>query len=289
MSQGSLSSSLARLNGLFAVVKPAGITSANVVDRLKTVLLRDIGYREEHGEQLLHGECRESIEAGEKGGSPNCAMYKTGWTNKKCYKLPKIGHGGTLDMHATGVLVIGIGRGTKQLASYLQGGKTYVAHGCLGKATDTMDASGEVTESSEFGHISECDFKGALNNFVGNIMQAPPLYSALKVQGERMSDLVKRGVEVAPKPERPVQVYSLRCLTFNPPDFTFEVNCGGGFYVRKLIHDLGKSLGSCAHMMALCRTKQGYFMLDKHALPEDRWTLQDILQAVEEFQGDVGR
>ncbi|XP_071476966.1 pseudouridylate synthase TRUB1-like [Diadema antillarum] len=199
-----------------------------------------------------------------------------------------MGHGGTLDMHATGVLVVGIGKGTKQLASYLQGGKTYVAHGCLGNATDTMDASGEVTESSEFGHISESDFKGALNNFVGNIMQAPPLYSALKVQGERMSDLVKRGVKVAPKPERPVQVYSLRCLTFNPPDFTIEVSCGGGFYVRKLIHDLGKRLGSCAHMTALCRTKQGYFTLDKHALLEDRWTLQDILRAVEEFQ-EVGR
>ncbi|XP_022097726.1 probable tRNA pseudouridine synthase 1 isoform X4 [Acanthaster planci] len=206
------------LNGLFAVVKPKGITSAGVVNQLKQVLVR------EQRQQLL--EFNSSSRARN--------------TNDRPPRRFRIGHGGTLDFNASGVLVIGIGRGTKQLASLLKGNKRYLAVGCLGSSTDTQDALGKVVQQSPADHVTKEMIASSLQPFVGDTMQVPPVYSALKIGGVRMSDLALRGKTVMTKPARPVTVHSLKCVEFSPPYFTLDVHCGGGFYVRQLIEDLGQ-------------------------------------------------
>ncbi|XP_006778801.1 PREDICTED: probable tRNA pseudouridine synthase 1 [Myotis davidii] len=250
VSKAALATKLLSLSGVFAVHKPKGPTSAELLNRLKEKLLAE-------------------------AGMPSAEL-----TKRKRQTL-KIGHGGTLDSAARGVLVIGIGRGTKMLTSMLSGSKRYIAIGELGKATDTLDSTGKVTEEKPYDQITQEDIEGILQKFTGNIMQVPPLYSALKKDGQRLSTLMKRGEVVEAKPARPVTVYSLSLQKFQPPFFTLDVECGGGFYIRSLVSDIGKELSSCANVLELTRTKQGPFTLDEHALPEDKWTIDDIAQSLE--------
>ncbi|KAK7811715.1 hypothetical protein U0070_023196 [Myodes glareolus] len=157
----------------------------------------------------------------------------------------------------------------------------YIAIGELGKATDTLDSTGKVTDEKPYDKITQEDIEGVLQKFTGNIMQVPPLYSALKKDGQRLSTLMKRGEAVEARPARLVTVYSISLLRFQPPLFTLDVECGGGFYIRSLVNDIGKELSSCANVLELTRTKQGPFTLEEHALPEDRWTIDDITQALQ--------
>ncbi|XP_032047123.1 probable tRNA pseudouridine synthase 1 [Aythya fuligula] len=237
------------LSGLFAVYKPKGPTSAAVLNLLKERLLAEAGVQ-------TNG-------------------------NKRKSQVLKIGHGGTLDSAATGVLVVGIGKGTKLLKTILAGSKKYTAIGLLGKATDTLDATGKVTEEKPYDQVTKRDLENVLQKFTGDIMQVPPLYSALKKDGERLSTLVKRGEAVEAKPARPVRVYSLSLQQFQPPLFTLDVECGGGFYVRSLVSDIGKELSTCASMQELTRTKHGPFTLEEHALHEDKWTIDEIARSLE--------
>lgn len=250
VSKVALATKLLSLSGVFAVHKPKGPTSAELLNRLKEKLLAEAG------------------------------MPSSEWSKRKKQTL-KIGHGGTLDSAAGGVLVIGIGRGTKMLTSMLSGSKRYIAIGELGKATDTQDSTGKVTEEKPYDKITQEDIEGILQKFTGNIMQVPPLYSALKKDGQRLSTLMKRGEVVEAKPARPVTVYSISLQKFQPPFFTLDVECGGGFYIRSLVSDIGKELSSCASVLALTRTKQGPFTLEEHALPEDKWTIDGIAQSLE--------
>ncbi|KAI1236178.1 putative tRNA pseudouridine synthase 1, partial [Lamprotornis superbus] len=169
-------------------------------------------------------------------------------------------------------MVVGIGKGTKMLGTMLAGSKKYTAIGMLGKATDTLDATGKVTEEKPYDQVTKGDLENVLQKFTGDIMQVPPLYSALKKDGERLSTLMKRGEAVEAKPARPVRVYSLSLQHFQPPLFTLgkDVECGGGFYVRSLVNDIGKELSTCATVQELTRTKQGPFTLEEHALQEDK-------------------
>ncbi|KAF4085035.1 hypothetical protein AMELA_G00113070 [Ameiurus melas] len=241
---------LKSLNGIFSIYKKSGPTSADVLNTLKQMLLKEAGV-----------------------DKPNPRKRK-----KQAFKL---GHGGTLDSAASGVLVVGIGEGTKMLTSMLAGSKKYIAVGELGKATDTFDATGSVVQEKSHDHITREAFEEKLKQFTGEIMQVPPLYSALKKDGKRLSTLLKEGQEVEAKPARPVTVYSLSLQDFNPPLFTLDVECGGGFYVRSLVDDLGKALSSCAHVRELTRTKQGQFTLQEHVLREERWTFQDISEVLQ--------
>uniref|UniRef100_F7FWZ2 Pseudouridylate synthase TRUB1 n=1 Tax=Macaca mulatta TaxID=9544 RepID=F7FWZ2_MACMU len=265
VSKAALATKLLSLSGVFAVHKPKGPTSAELLNRLKEKLLAEAG------------------------------MPSPEWTKRKKQTL-KIGHGGTLDSAARGVLVVGIGSGTKMLTSMLSGSKRYIAIGELGKATDTLDSTGKVTEEKPYDKITQEDIEGILQKFTGNIMQVPPLlallsfpfsfshltsYSALKKDGQRLSTLMKRGEVVEAKPARPVTVYSISLQKFQPPFFTLDVECGGGFYIRSLVSDIGKELSSCANVLELTRTKQGPFTLEEHALPEDKWTIDDIAQSLE--------
>ncbi|XP_061088030.1 probable tRNA pseudouridine synthase 1 [Conger conger] len=236
---------LLSLNGLFAVYKKQGPTSADVLNLLKSRLLQEAGYKQDN-------------------------------PRKRKKQTLKLGHGGTLDHSASGVLVVGIGNGTKMLGSMLKGSKKYTAIGELGKATDTLDATGSVTQEKAFDHITREEFEETLKKFTGDIMQVPPLYSALKQDGQRLSVLLKKGQKVEAKPARPVTVYSLSLQDFTPPLFTLNIECGGGFYVRSLVDDLGRELASCAHVKELIRTKQGQFTLEDHTLREEKWTIADI-------------
>ncbi|XP_007479012.1 pseudouridylate synthase TRUB1 [Monodelphis domestica] len=241
---------LLSLSGVFAVYKPKGPTSAELLNQLKEKLLAEAGMPPQDG-------------------------------NKRKKQALKIGHGGTLDSAATGVLVVGIGKGTKMLTSMLSGSKKYIATGELGKATDTLDSTGKITEEKPYDQIKQEDIEGILQKFTGNIMQVPPLYSALKKDGQRLSTLMKKGEVVEAKPARPVTVYSLSLQKFQPPLFTLDVECGGGFYIRSLVSDIGKELSSCATVQELTRTKQGPFTLEEHALREDKWTIDGIAQSLE--------
>ncbi|XP_031179817.1 probable tRNA pseudouridine synthase 1 [Sander lucioperca] len=243
-------SKLQSLNGLFAIYKKQGPTSADVLNTLKEVLLREAGVQ-----------------------NPN--------PRKRRKQSLKMGHGGTLDSAASGVLVVGVGNGTKMLSTMLAGSKKYVAVGELGKATDNLDATGTVILEKDFEHITRLDIEEKLKVFTGDIMQVPPLYSALKKDGQRLSVLLKKGHKVEAKPARPVTVYKLTLQEFKPPLFTLDIECGGGFYVRSLVDDLGKALSSCAHVKELIRTKQGQFTLEEHALPEEQWTLEHILRSLQ--------
>lgn len=187
----------------------------------------------------------------------------------------------TIDANVVSFSVVGIGSGTKMLSTMLTGSKKYVAVGELGKATDTHDATGCVVLEKDFEHITKFAFEEKLKTFTGDIMQVPPLYSALKKDGQRLSVLLKKGQSVEAKPARAVTVYSLSLQDFTPPLFTLDIECGGGFYVRSLVDDLGKALSSCAHVKELIRTKQGPFNLEEHALHEEQWTLAHILRSLQ--------
>ncbi|XP_048362510.1 pseudouridylate synthase TRUB1 isoform X4 [Sphaerodactylus townsendi] len=243
----TVATKLFSLSGLFAVHKPKGPTSADVLNHLQAKLLEEAGLPKPRRKTKNH--------------------------------ILKIGHGGILDSAATGVLVVGIGKGTKMLSGMLAGSK-YTTIGQLGKATDTFDSSGKVTEERPYHQITKEDLENVLQKFTGSIMQVPPIYSALKKDGQRLSTLVKRGEVVEAKPARPVIVYSLSLRKFKPPLFTLDVECGGGFYVRSLVNDIGRELSSCASVQELTRTKQGPFTLEEHALYEDKWTIDEIAQSL---------
>lgn len=231
------------IRGVFSVHKPRGLTSADVTNRIKKIL----------------------SEGASRGGR----------------KSLKVGHGGTLDRSAEGVLVIGVGEDCRRLANFLKGEKWYKVTGELGKATDTYDSEGSVTCTKDFDHISSCHLQVALKAFEGQILQTPPLFSALKRNGRRLSDLAREGVVMDVKP-RPVVIHSITLDSLMAPFFTLSVHCSSGTYIRSLIHDIGMRSGTVAHVRELCRMRQGQFVLDD-ALDEGDWTLQNIMIAIEMF------
>ncbi|EDQ93012.1 uncharacterized protein MONBRDRAFT_13301, partial [Monosiga brevicollis MX1] len=182
----------------------------------------------------------------------------------------KVGHGGTLDAEAEGVLVIGVGGATKQLSQFLACDKSYEFDVELGRRTTTLDVDGEVEAEAPFEHVTADMLQAALNEFVGDIMQIPPRYSALRIDGKRLSDHARSGTPVDPQP-RPVRVLAAQLQAYVAPVATIAVTCGGGFYVRSLARDLAWKVQSEGHVTRLVRTRQGRFDLSA-ALPEDAWT-----------------
>lgn len=171
----------------------------------------------------------------------------------------KVGHGGTLDPFASGVLVIGIGLGTRMLKNFLHGSKTYQATVRMGIETDTQDSAGTTVKTDPFDCVTREALEEVIPSYRGSIMQVPPMYSALKVKGKRLYQLAQAGKEVIRKP-REVQVHALDLTSFEPPRFSLHVECGGGLYVRTLGHDLAKAVGTCGHVESLRRTAVGEFL-----------------------------
>lgn len=172
--------------------------------------------------------------------------------------LRRVGHAGTLDPLATGVLVVCLGRATR-LVEYVVGRpKRYVATIRLGRVTDTYDADGEVVQERPFAHLTPSDIAAALDPFRGHIQQQPPMYSAIKKDGKPLYELARQGIEVERKSRR-VTIYHLTLDDVALPHITITVGCSTGTYVRSLAHDLGAALGCGGHITALRRTAVGDF------------------------------
>ena len=183
----------------------------------------------------------------------------------------RVGHGGTLDPPATGVLVLALGRATRLLPFLPTEPKRYLAEVAFGAATDTLDAAGTVTGTAAADRVDEPALRAALAGFLGPQEQVPPMVSAIKVGGERLYAKARRGEEVERAP-RPIVIHELELLGLaggERPLATLAVVCSGGTYVRSLAADLGRALGTLAHLASLRRTAVGRFAeADAHTLEE---------------------
>lgn len=218
-----------------------------------------------------------------------------GWTAfdvvaqvRKLSRVRRVGHGGTLDPAATGVLPIGLGFATRLLDYAIEAPKSYRARIVLGVATDTYDAEGAVTFRGDYSHLTRADVETALERFEGVLEQLPPLYSAVKVEGRPLYRYAREGQPVERRPRR-VTVYRLTPEGFTPPDLWVSLDCSKGTYVRSIAHDLGELLGCGAHLGALVRTRVGRFTLEdavdmetvRAAAREGAWV--DLLRASDAF------
>lgn len=181
-------------------------------------------------------------------------------------KIKKVGHAGTLDPLATGVLVICIGAATRLSEYVMHTEKRYRARIHLGVRTTTYDAEGEVTARHDASQVSRAEVEQALAGFVGEIEQIPPMYSAIKQGGRKLYDLARAGQVVERQP-RPVRIASLEIVDWAPPLVTVDVVCSAGTYIRSLADDLGQALGTGAHLAGLVRTASGSFHLEDAVQP----------------------
>lgn len=208
-----------------------------------------------------------------------------GWTSfevvawlKRLTGERRLGHAGTLDPIATGVLPVCFGQATRVAEFLAAGSKTYLAEIKLGAATDTFDREGRTVSTGDPSAISAEDIAQALTAFRGTIEQTPPAFSALKKDGKPYYHLARQGLSVTPKPRR-VTIYSIGLIRYEPPLVTIEVECGKGTYIRSLAHDLGQRLGCGAFLNNLTRLRCGPFSIEdavgleqfESACREDTW------------------
>ena len=228
------------MDGIFNINKPSGVTSTEVVRKIKRL---------------------------------------TG--------IKKVGHAGTLDPLATGVLPICVGKATRIIEYLIDQDRSYRGIINLGIETDTFDREGSiVTENNGYKIPSRVEVINALSLFIGDIEQTPPMYSAIKINGERLYDLARKGVNLELEP-RLVKVFDISLLDWNHPSLDIKIHCGKGFYVRSLANDLGRELGAGAYLHRLTRLKHGPFFIEdsveynsiEKIFDEDRWS--DIIMDVD--------
>jgi tRNA pseudouridine55 synthase len=212
------------ISGFFNVAKPSGLTSHDVVARIRRGL-----------------------------------------------KIKKVGHAGTLDPLATGVLIICVGHATRLSEYAMHQTKRYRATVQFGVTMDTYDAEGQIVEQRDASHLTADILRGSLPAFTGEIPQIPPAYSAIKQGGRKLYELARAGEEVQVTP-RKVNIESVALVTWNPPEAVLDVVCSAGTYIRSLAFDLGEHLGTGAHLSGLIRTASGPFTL------EDAVQLDDLLR-----------
>lgn len=210
-----------------------------------------------------------------------------GWTSfgvikklRGMLRVRKIGHAGTLDPMATGVLICLVGKATKQMERFMHMRKTYEGTIRLGEQTPSYDAETEVTHSTPADHLTIEEIETACTSYVGDIEQIPPMYSAVKVKGERLYKKARRG-EIIERKARPVTIYNFDVLGREGNDVHFRVACSKGTYIRSLAHDVGAQLGVGGHLVALRRTAIGDISVD------DTWSLETLSQTVAANQEDV--
>ena len=201
------------MNGLLVVDKPAGITSFEVVRRLR-----------------------------------------------RCCRTKKVGHAGTLDPLATGVLPVALGSATRLIEYLMATEKVYRATFELGAATDTQDVEGKVMATGDWRPVTREALQEACTAMTGTLRQVPPMFSALKKDGKPLYQLARQGIEVA-REAREIRVENIEILRFDPPSAEIEVVCGKGTYIRTLCHDLGLRLGCYGHLTGLRRVRCGSFRL----------------------------
>lgn len=197
-----------------------------------------------------------------------------GWTSqdvtarlRRVFGTRRIGHGGTLDPMATGVLPVFVGRATRAVEFFEHAEKTYETVLLLGEKTDTQDVTGTVLEERAV-DVTKSQVEEVLTRFRGEIMQVPPMYSALKVNGQKLYELARRGKQVERQP-RPVTVYELTVLSFENNRLSLRVRCSKGTYIRTLCEDIGEALGCLGCMEALRRTQAGEYRLEEAVALED--------------------
>ena len=193
----------------------------------------------------------------------------------------KVGHAGTLDPLATGLLVLAVGGATRLLRFVQASNKDYTATAVFGVATDSLDADGAIL-SREPMPVSEDDVEAALERFRGDIVQIPPMVSARKVEGKRLYELAREG-QVVEREARPVTIHELEIVDFAPSDYpevTFSVTCSTGTYIRTLADDIARALGGRAHLVALRRTRNGPMRVT------DAVTVAEVVAAVDDDRVD---
>jgi tRNA pseudouridine55 synthase len=201
--------------GFILINKPAGITSHDVVDKLREIT-----------------------------------------------KIKKIGHAGTLDPFANGLLILGIGREfTKKLSVFQKKDKEYIANLRLGAESDTFDRDGKIVERKVEKIPEREEIEETLKIFLGEIEQIPPAFSAKKIGGKKFYELARKGIKVEPKPQR-VKIYEISILEYKFPYLKIKVKCSSGTYIRSLANDIGKKLGCGAYVEELTRTKIGEFSIE---------------------------
>lgn len=190
---------------------------------------------------------------------------------RRVLNTKKIGHGGTLDPDAAGVLPVFAGSATRLLEFAVEGRKEYIAEFTLGAQTVTGDDSGEIVKTMPVPAFGKQELEAVLAQFTGKQMQLPPMYSAIKINGKKLYQLARQGVEVE-RTARPIEVYKLELLHYTATSFTVRVACSKGTYIRVLGEDLATALGTCGTMSFLLRTQVGSYTIDKAC------TLQEIAE-----------
>lgn len=187
---------------------------------------------------------------------------------RNALKIKKVGHAGTLDPLATGLLIVCAGKKTKSIETYMGQEKEYTGTFVLGKTTESFDREKEVIAVADPSHLTLDQVKSAAAQLTGDIMQVPPMHSAIKVDGKRVYESARKGIEVKME-ARPVQVSEFEITRFELPEIDFRIVCSKGTYIRSLARDMGEILEVGAYMSALTRTRIGDFMLeDAEELPK---------------------
>jgi len=215
---------------------------------------------------------RSGILVVDKG--PGVTSFRVVAHVRRLLKGPKMGHGGTLDPEATGVLLLLVGEATKLSSYLLEHDKEYLATVRLGVITDTQDLSGQLREEREVPTLTEETIRAMLERFTGEIQQVPPMFSALHHEGRRLYQLARKGREV-PREPRSVTIHQIILEEASLPNLILRVQCGRGTYIRTLAHDLGVALGCGGALERLIRTRVGPFTLDEAIPWAELQTLSD--------------
>lgn len=187
---------------------------------------------------------------------------------RNALRIKKVGHAGTLDPLATGLLIVCAGKQTKQIETYMGQEKEYTGTFVIGATTESFDLEKPIISVADPSHISLDQVKAASAQLTGDILQVPPMHSAIKVDGKRVYESARKGIEVKMEP-RPVQVREFEITSYEGNEVGFRISCSKGTYIRSLARDFGEILGVGAYMSSLCRTRIGNFLLSEaHQLSE---------------------
>jgi len=199
---------------------------------------------------------------------------------KKLFAAKKAGHAGTLDPIATGVLLVCLNEATKITRFLSDLDKEYIVKLKFGERTDTCDSTGRILEKRECLSLKEADIQKVLKNFTGSIKQIPPMYSAIKIKGQPLYKLARRGMEIK-RPQREVDIYGIDLISFDQPYLHLKVLCSKGTYIRTLCDDIGRVIDVGAHMVSLERTSVGSFSVkDSASIEELKWR-EDVRYSID--------
>ena len=186
--------------------------------------------------------------------------FKLVYIIKKKLNVKKVGHCGTLDPLASGLMIVLVGKYTKLQEKFMKQDKVYLATIKLGIKTDSGDLEGKIISQSDYSHIKKIDIKNALNSFIGKISQIPPMYSALKVNGKKLYELARKGITIERK-SREITIYNIDFLDFKKDTFSIRIKCSSGTYIRTLAEDIGKKINTDTVLINLVREEIGNYKL----------------------------